>query len=97
MIKFRKSSLLIFFVVLAIFIVVGIIFRDAILKQAFISTGEMVTGAKIEVSSFKTSLMDSSLEIKDLQVANKSDVWKNLVVIDLLKFDMRFLPLLTKK
>ncbi len=97
MIKFRKSSLLIIFVVLAIFIVVGIIFRDAILKRAFISTGEMMTGAKVEMSSFQTSLMDSSLEIKGLQVANKSDVWKNLVAIDLLKFDMRFLPLLTKK
>lgn len=97
MIKFRKSSLFIILIVLAIFIVTGVVFRDAILKWAFISTGEMIAGAKVEVSSFKTSLMDSSLEIKDLQIANKNDVWKNLVAIDLLKFDMRFLPLLTKK
>ncbi len=97
MIKFRKSSLIIIFVVLTIFIIFGIIFRDAILKRAFVSTGEMITGAKVEVSSFKTSLIDSSLEIRGLQVANKKDVWKNLVAIDLLKFDMRFLPLLTKK
>lgn len=97
MIKFRKNSLLKIGIVLVVFLVIGVIFRDAILKWAFISASEMITGAKVEVSSFKTSLMDSSLEIKNLQVANKDDVWKNLVAIDLLKFDMRFLPLLTKK
>ena len=97
MIKFQRNSLIKIAVVLVIFIVVGVIFRDAIIKWTIISTGEMIVGAKVEMTSLKTSLLNSSLEIKDLQVANKDDVMKNLVAIDLIKFDMRFFPLLEKK
>ena len=97
MIKFQRKSVIKIIVALVIFIVFGVIFRDSIIKWVIVSTGEMIVGAKVEMSSLKTSLSESSLEIKNLQVANKDDVMSNLFQVSRLKFDMRFFPLLEKK
>ncbi|MFH1783885.1 MAG: TIGR03545 family protein [bacterium] len=93
----RWKAVIPILVLTIIFVVFGIFLRDRILKGIVISTGESIFEAKVEMESFKTSLKDSSIEIKGLQIADKSDVWKNLVHIDRLAFDIRLLPLFSKK
>ncbi len=93
----RLKAIIPLFIIAALAVVFGIILRDRILKKVIISTGQSIFEAKVEMDSFKTSLKNSSVEIKGLQIADKDNLFKNLVHIDSITFDMRFLPLLSKK
>ena len=84
-------------IIIAAIIVFNIMFFDVILKKAFISTGEMIFGAKVEIGSVKTKFSKMSIAINDLKCANRNDYFKNLIDIDYIKFDVRFSPLLRKK
>ncbi|MCX7941294.1 MAG: TIGR03545 family protein [Endomicrobia bacterium] len=86
--------LLIFSLLLTIFF---LFFLDTFLKKSIISAGESIFGAKVEISYLNIKLKHSSIEIKGLQIADKSDPWKNLFEIDRIKFDFRFIPILSKK
>jgi len=74
-----------------------VFFLDTIIKNTIISIGESIFSAKVEISSLKTKLKNMSIEINGIQVADKSDPWKNLFEIDRVKFGMKFIPLLSKK
>jgi len=84
-------------IIIAAVIIFNIMFFDVILKKAFISTGEMIFGAKVEINSLKTSFSKMSIAINGLKCANRNDYFKNLIDIDYIKFDVRFTPLLRKK
>ena len=84
-------------IIIAAIIVFNIMFFDVILKKAFISTGEMIFGAKVEIGSVKTKFSKMSIAINDLNCANRNYYFKNLIDIDYIKFDVRFSPLLRKK
>ena len=84
-------------IILTIAVVFTVFFADGIIKKITIDIGESVFGAKVEISSLKTKLKNMSVEIKGLQIANKEDVWKNILVIDRIGFSMETIPLLSKK
>jgi|GEM_PF-740059 len=84
-------------VFVAICVVFSIFFLDSILKCAIIDSGEMVFGAKVEVASVKTRFENLSIDISGLKVANSSDLYKNLIDVDDIRFAVRPVPLLSKK
>jgi uncharacterized protein (TIGR03545 family) len=86
-----------FAVVAAVVVAFNILFLDMLLKKAVTASGEAVFGAKVEVARLKTKLSDLSINIDGVQIADKSDVWKNLVEIKKVKFAVRPLPLLAAK
>ena len=81
----------------AICVVFSVFFLDSILKFAFIGGGEMAFGAKVEIASVKTKFKNLSIDISGLKVANSSDVYKNLIDVDDIRFAVRPVPLLSKK
>jgi len=78
-------------------LIFSIFFLDNLLKNTIISLGQSIFGAKVEIEALKTKFSDSSITITGLQIADKTDVWKNLVQIDKIEFNMQTLPLLSKK
>jgi uncharacterized protein (TIGR03545 family) len=84
-------------IVIALITAFNMLFFDLLLKKAFIATGEMIFGAKVEVVSLKTSFMHLSLEMTGLKCADRNDYFKNLIDIDQIKFQAKFAPLLRKK
>lgn len=86
---------------LLVFIIgLSIFFRfyfDTLLKNIIVSIGESIFSAKVEVGYLKTKFKESSVEIRNFQVADKSDPWRNLFEVEKIKFDIQFLPLLSKK
>ena len=84
-------------VFVAICAVFSIFFLDSILKSAFIGGGEMVFGARVEIASVKTKFKNLSMDISGLKIANSSDVFKNLVEVDDIRFAVKPVPLLSKK
>lgn len=59
--------------------------------------GESFSKAKVEIKSLKTGLKPLSFEIIGLKIADKNDVWKNVVDIEQMKFGLNIIPLLSKK
>ncbi len=84
-------------IVIALVAAFNILFFDVLLKKAFIATGEMIFGAKVEVVSLKTSFIHLSLEMTGLKCADRNDYFKNIIDIDKIKFQAKFAPLLRKK
>jgi len=84
-------------ILIAIIITFNIIFLDALLKKAFIASGEMAFGAKVEMQSLKTKFSNLSIKIDGLQIADKNDYWKNLIEAKTISFALKPLPLLSKK
>ncbi|MDD5022164.1 MAG: TIGR03545 family protein, partial [Endomicrobiaceae bacterium] len=84
-------------IVITLITAFNVLFFDVLLKKAFVATGEMIFGARVEVSSLKTSFTHLSLELDGLKCANRNDYFKNLIDIDQIKFQVQFAPLLRKK
>jgi len=84
-------------VITALIVVFNVLFLDYVLKLSIIATGEMIFGAKVEVSSVKTRFGNLSIDIKGLKAANKGDVFKNLFEIDEIRFSVKPAPLLSMK
>ncbi len=84
-------------VILIVAVVFTVFFLDSIIKKVAINSGEAIFGAKVEISSLKTKLKNMSVEINGLQIANKEDVWKNLLETEKISFAMQPVPLLSKK
>lgn len=84
-------------IVIALITLFNILFFDVILKKAFISTGEMIFGAKVEIDDLKTSFTKVSLSMDGLRCADRNDYFKNLIDVDHITFDAKFTPILRKK
>lgn len=63
---------------------------DPLLKWGLIRAGQAAAGAKVDVGSLKTHVLEGQLTIKGLEVANKNDPMKNLFQLDEASF--RFSP-----
>lgn len=70
---------------------------DPFVKWAIVKAGESVFGARVGVRSAAVSLRRSSLRIRGMTVADKSEPMSNLFEFDEAAFDFRSLPLLEKK
>jgi len=86
-----------FLIVVGVVTIFNILFLDVVLKKALVSSGEAIFGAKVEVGQLKTRFSDLSITIKNLAVANRDDVWKNLFETEKISFSMKPLPLLSAK
>ncbi|MCL2145259.1 MAG: TIGR03545 family protein [Endomicrobia bacterium] len=74
-----------------------IFYLDIYLKKAFISAGELIFGAKVEVGSLKTKFKGLSVNVRDIKIGDKDNEFKNLADIDRVNFGVRFIPLLSMK
>ncbi len=83
--------------ILLICVVVTVFFRDAIIKKIITEAGESVFAAKVEMDSLDTTLKDMSIEIKNISIADKNNLWKNLIECENMKFSMLPVPLLSGK
>ncbi|MDR2426040.1 MAG: TIGR03545 family protein [Endomicrobium sp.] len=72
-------------------------YLDTRLKKVFISSGELIFGAKVEIESIETKLKGLSVNIRSIKIGDKDNEFKNLLDIDNIKFSIRFIPLLSKK
>lgn len=52
---------------------------DHLVRWSLISTGQSVTGAKVEISELKTSLANGKLRMQNIQIANPHDPDRNLM------------------
>lgn len=70
---------------------------DPALRWSLRRAGEAAAGAKVEIAGLKTRIFPPSLVITGMQVADRSDPFKNLFQFDSLAFKMEGKPLLEKK
>ena len=82
--------------VVAIGIVVTL-FKNIILEKAITSSMQKIFNAKTEIGLVDLQIFDASLEIKDLQQANKDSPMKNLFQIDNIKMNFNLTELLRGK
>lgn len=82
--------------VVAIGIVVTL-FKNIVLEKAITSSMQKIFNAKTEIGLVDLQIFDASLEIKDLQQANKDSPMKNLFQIDEIKLDFNLTELLRGK
>ena len=94
---FRTAFIVPTIIIIALIWIFFAIFFDVFLKQGFIAAGQFIFGAKVEIHSVKTSFAKCSININSIKIGDKKDEFKNLADIDNINFDMRFLPLLSKK
>ena len=82
--------------VVAIGIVVTL-FKNIVLEKAITSSMQKIFNAKTEIGLVDLQIFDASLEIKDLQQANKDSPMKNLFQIDNIKMNFNLTELLRGK
>lgn len=89
-----------FLAVIALIVVIGVVvtlFKNIILEKAITSSMQKIFNAKTEIGLVDLQIFDASLEIKDLQQANKDSPMKNLFQIDDIKMDFNLTELLRGK
>lgn len=101
-VKSQKSrvkilALLITAGVIAAAIILFSMFKNVIVKKAITSGGTAAFGAVCEVSDVDFRPLAGYLSIKNLQIADKSDPWKNVVQIDNITSDFDLTLLLQGK
>ena len=86
--------------VIALIVIIGVVvtlFKNIILEKAITSSMQKIFNAKTEIGLVDLQIFDASLEIKDLQQANKDSPMKNLFQIDEIKLDFNLTELLRGK
>ena len=73
-----------------------ILFKNKLVKLAITNTCESIFEAKCDIENVDFRLLDSSLKIKKIEIANKDDVMKNLVDIGSITLDFDLRQLLRK-
>ncbi|MCL1972475.1 MAG: TIGR03545 family protein [Endomicrobia bacterium] len=94
---FRRTFIVPTAVITALIFIFFIFYLDVYLKRAFISTGQLIFGAKVEVGSLKTRFIGLSVNIRDIKIGDKDNEFKNLADIEYVNFGVRFIPLLSMK
>lgn len=80
--------------VIVALICVVILFKDVVLKKAVVLGLQKAFGAKTELSYAHIELLNSSVTLKELQVANKNEPMKNLFQVDTIALDFNLTQLL---
>ncbi len=94
---FRFSFIIPTLIVISLISCFFIFYLDTYLKKGFISAGEIIFGAKVEVGEFKTKFKGLSVYISDIKIGDKDNEFKNLLDVEKVKFGVKFIPLLSKK
>jgi uncharacterized protein (TIGR03545 family) len=93
----RKKGVILLFILLAIVIAANILLTDRWLEKQIENAGSSAVGAKVELRNFDFSLLGMRVKWDSLEVADPNDGWKDAFATGRCEFDMRFLPLLTRK
>ncbi|MFA5974767.1 MAG: TIGR03545 family protein [Elusimicrobiota bacterium] len=93
----RRKTVLPTLILLLVGFLLAVFCLDPFAKWAMIKGGQSVFGARVSIDSVTLSLRHSSLRIRTLAVADKSEPMKNLFQFDEAVFAFRTLPLLEKK
>lgn len=86
--------------VIILIVVIGVVvtlFKNIVLEKAITSSMQKIFNAKTEIGLVDLQIFDASLEIKDLQQANKDSPMKNLFQIDNIKMNFNLTELLRGK
>lgn len=86
--------------VIILIVVLGVVvtlFKNIVLEKAITSSMQKIFNAKTEIGLVDLQIFDASLEIKDLQQANKDSPMKNLFQIDNIKMNFNLTELLRGK
>jgi uncharacterized protein (TIGR03545 family) len=94
---FRWKGIIFLAVVIAIFIILGLIFTDRWLENKMEQLGSSIAGAKVEIDNLDLSLTSLKIHWDRLQVTDRRHTMKNLFETGVCEFDMEFWPLLSKK
>lgn len=73
------------------------LFKNTIVKKAITTACENIFEAKCDIASVDFKLLDSSLKIQKIEIANKNDYMKNLIDIGSLTLDFDLGQLLKKR
>jgi uncharacterized protein (TIGR03545 family) len=94
---FRIKGLILWLAVIALIAVFTVLFLDSILKRAFIASSEKINGAKVELQTLDTSIIESSLILKNMQWSDRENPMRNLFVFDTAKVEITASVLPQKK
>jgi uncharacterized protein (TIGR03545 family) len=70
---------------------------DPLLRWSLVSLGQQITSAKVEIGSLKTSLGQSEICLRDVQVADPDEPMKNLVEAREIRLALETGPLMRRK
>ncbi|MFH1283737.1 MAG: TIGR03545 family protein [bacterium] len=77
--------------------VITIFFLDGIIKTVIIKNGESIFKAKVDLENVDFKLLDFSLQLDKLAIADKDNPWTNLVEVKSIRAQFMPLQLLEKK
>jgi uncharacterized protein (TIGR03545 family) len=79
-------------------ILIGVwVILNPVLKGTLVRVGQSMTGAKVEISSLRTSIFTTSIELRDVKVADPRAEMNNLVEIDRMRLDFSAWDLMHKR
>ncbi|CAI2719360.1 TIGR03545 family protein [Nitrospina watsonii] len=85
--------------VVAVGLIAGfvLLFLDSLIKDTIEDQGSQALGAQVDVGSVKTSLMNHSIQIRGIQIANAENLDENIVEVGNFTFDFDLNQAFSKK
>ena len=93
----RKKGLILLVVIFAIIAVLAYFTRDRRIENLIENIGESIVGAKVEIDHFHFSLFKMECSWDRLQIADKSDPWKNIFETGTTSFNLEARPLIWRR
>ncbi|HEY9052658.1 MAG TPA: TIGR03545 family protein [Gammaproteobacteria bacterium] len=93
----RWPGFIAFFVLVAVIVGGTLLFAETITKSIFESSLSRINGAKVDISNVEIGYSPLSIELQNIQVADKQQPMVNTVQIGVAKFRLSFGDLLLKK
>ena len=92
--RIKLLPLIVTIAVIVLAVMTVITFKNRIVKKAMTVALESVFGAKCDISSVNLKILDSSLRVKEIAVANKDEPMKNLFELSDINIDFDLVQLL---
>ncbi|TQV83994.1 TIGR03545 family protein [Exilibacterium tricleocarpae] len=86
-----------FFAVIALLIAVGLLWIDTLFENGLEATATEIVGARVELEAASVSLLEQSVELRGLAVANPDRPMTNMLEAERIRFDLAFGPLLWRR
>ncbi|MCK4559383.1 MAG: TIGR03545 family protein [Calditrichia bacterium] len=84
-------------VLIALFVVIGILFSDTWLENKIENTGTSLNGARVDIDDLEFSITELFIRWNRLQITDPKNTMMNRIETGKCEFDLEFLPLLSKK
>jgi len=93
----RWKGIIFLGVLIALFVVIGILFSDTWLENKIENTGTSLNGARVDIDDLEFSITELFLRWNRLQITDPRNTMMNRIETGKCEFDLEFLPLLSKK